>query len=323
MTIFFTSSIMSSVQDDNHERGVHEKGEKRRVFTSEEVKENLSQPDAIQWVAFKNLLTETPESCVDGRGEKGVVGVPGGNAGEFLLAVAAAESASGDKFSASRMGMALRRYVRRIGKIYMHTDEHAVGRMRVRNEPIDERILRNPPAKLREATLSEVVKPENIGCGHLKLMLAEPDIYGARAVVTEAFIREFYRELWRGNRDLELAVLRGEHSEGAVLVVEVKGEIGPDTPIPTIKPNIRGKEAFVYHPQMADHLREESTEWIGEVAGLAVDRENYRRDIYALAAAQLAATLERLARPGGVPLPLIRVLFHPDKTFTVSVVGNA
>src|SRR5690606_38976337 len=53
----------------------------------------------VRWIRTASLLSTGSESCVDGRDPHAVVGTPGGDAGEFIVAIAAAESLGGPALS--------------------------------------------------------------------------------------------------------------------------------------------------------------------------------------------------------------------------------
>lgn len=288
--------------------------ESRNAYTVQEVETYLKREDSIAWVRFEDLLRDTPESCVDGRAKQNVVGVPGGNAGEFLLALAAADKVSRSPFNPTLINMAMRRYINRFGMFYMHTDEHVLEQMNV-----TEKELRNPSESHRERLLSQLVRPENIGCGHIMLQLTQNEKYDVRPQLVQAFLQEFYRELWRGNHDVELDVLHGQHAEGAVLVVQTDTKPTNHSMIPTVRPNIYGQQAFVYHPQMADYMREEAVEYCTEIFNLPTKlKDAYESELRLIGASQLNATLESLAKG----LPIIVATFDSGRRFVVSSGGN-
>ena len=100
---------------DKHHEGHIEKSEKR-ILSPEETKRFIEEGQ-ITWVEAKDLLDATAESCVDGRGHDGIVGTPGGNAGEFILALTAVEKASGQKLDLDK-GLPKVSYLKQLA-IYM------------------------------------------------------------------------------------------------------------------------------------------------------------------------------------------------------------
>ena len=60
-------------------------------LTNIEIASHIADDNNITWVPAEELLVDAMESCVDGRGKLGIVGTPGVNAGELLLALATLE----------------------------------------------------------------------------------------------------------------------------------------------------------------------------------------------------------------------------------------
>jgi len=86
--------------------------------------------------------------------------------------------------------------------------------------------IQNPKGYLVNDLLGVLVKPENIGDLHLKMMVKYPQQFSIRKEIVEMFLRAFYKILWDKDNDLyqklELDVLLGDHTESAF--VEVRSE---------------------------------------------------------------------------------------------------
>ena len=71
-----------------------------------------------------------------------------------------------------------------------------------------------------------LVKPENIGDLHLKMMVKYAHQFSIRKEIVEMFLTAFYKILWNKDDDLyqklELDVLLGDHTESAF--IEVRSE---------------------------------------------------------------------------------------------------
>ena len=288
-------------------------------FTYLEIANHINDDRNVTWVPAEELLADTMESCVDGRGELGIVGTPGGNAGEFLLAVATLEGISGERFPLDQLESFFLKYLDRFGKFYMHGDTHALNRMPAeiwsKAEPAETQartmgnFLRNPPTEMQATLLEELLKPEHIGCGHLKLMLTRPDDYGVRPELTLEFMRIFFKSLWQG-KPLEYVVLEGDHQEGAVVNITITGDVHRDTPIPTITPQVGGKQMFVNHPQAAGFLRMELANGIDQLTPYKIDVQAYFEAMGELANQQLGHTLQALAKG----LPVFEARFTDPQT---------
>lgn len=287
-------------------------------FTCLEIASHIADDRNVTWVPAEELLADTMESCVDGRGELGIVGTPGGNAGEFLLALATLERLSGQPFPLEQLDDFFHKYLDRFGKFYMHGDTHALARMPAeiweQAVPAESQartmgnFLRNPPADLQPRLLEELLKPDHIGCGHLKLMLTRPDDYGVRPELTLAFMRIFFNALWQG-KPLDYVVLEGSHQEGAVVNITINGDIQRQTPIPTITPQVGSKQMFVNHPQAAAFLRQELASGIDSLTSCKVGPQAFFEAMADLASQQLGHTLQALAKG----LPVFEVHFQgPD-----------
>lgn len=298
------------------------------TLNASDIRRHLEDDSHITWVLAKRLLADTMESCVDGRGELGIIGTPGGNAGEFLLALAAAESASGQTIDAARVPGYFEAYLSAFGRFYMHSDTHALAHLpndllthAQSGETEAERLgnfLRNPPAELSGRLLDELIQPQHIGCGHIKLMLTRPDDYGVRPELVRAFLDAFFRSLWAG-AEVDFVVLEGDHQEGAVVNVVVEGEVIGETPIPTITPRVNGKQMFVNHPQAVNFLRKELANGIGGILPVQVQPQTLLTTIEELAQKQLGHTLTALAHG----LPLFEVRFsNADTPPQVSQLGE-
>eukprot|EP01102_Stenamoeba_stenopodia_P011953 TRINITY_DN3715_c0_g1_i3.p1 TRINITY_DN3715_c0_g1~~TRINITY_DN3715_c0_g1_i3.p1 ORF type:complete len:163 (+),score=32.84 TRINITY_DN3715_c0_g1_i3:166-654(+) len=106
---------------------------------------------------------------------------------------------------------------------YMHTDSHAVERI---HEDFGEEIdLSSVPLEKQERLLEVLLKPENIGCGHIRLLLQHPEEYETPRNLTEMFIRAFFYHMWNKEDPKSklhvsnLEILDGDHKEKAVLQV--------------------------------------------------------------------------------------------------------
>jgi rhodanese-related sulfurtransferase len=297
------------------------RAEKGMRLEANQILEHVGDPGSVRWVKLAAFLTNGKRSCVDGRDDKGVIGTPGGDAGELVLALAAAEAVRGAPFSDSDVERVLGLHLDAFGRFYMHSDMHAMNTLIVeglRKDPRLEghlgptweaaewrRFHANPPPELHEALLEHLVRPENMGCGHLRFVLTDGG-YGVRPELSRAVLKAFHRLRWAGAPELEWVVLGGDHVEGAVIEVVLDGDLHSYTRIPLVSPQVDGLQMFVSHPQVTRHLRQETAAFLVEIG--AVPRERFDRlcaEIGERGDAQLGATLGRLAKG----LPIYRLTF--------------
>jgi rhodanese-related sulfurtransferase len=268
---------------------------------------DLTDPDAFVWMKAAALVMEGAESCVDGRGAGAVLGTPGGDAGELVLVLATAEAAVGRPLTDDEVAALLNDYLQDFGRVYMHTDQHALERLAESLEadpslhgllpaPLDvEALVHHPHPGLEDALLARLVLPAHIGCGHLRLMVQDPAQYGLRPGLVEAMLRAWYQRLWIGGGELSLEVLGGHHEEQAVVIVDQPGDVHAFTRVPALTPSDRGVQVFVVHPAVTRYLRRLHVEFLSDhVPGLG-DPEQAFETLQALAAKGQAATLTALA----------------------------
>jgi rhodanese-related sulfurtransferase len=298
-----------------------------------QILEHVGDPRAVRWVKMGAFLLHGKISCVDGRDDNGVVGTPGGDAGEFLLALAAAELVTSKPISRAAQKTLLAAYMDAFGHFYLHSDTAALNRfiLSMRSDPrlADElpprttqgpgwrKYMACPPEKLRAIMLEHLLVPEHIGCGHLRLMLQNSDEYGIRSELVLGMIEEYYKQLWAGAIETQFVVLGGGHLEGAVVSVRIEREIWPFTCIPLVSPACNGTQMFVSHPEVTAYLRRNIAAFMTtrpETGVGRADLDALLEKMTVLGQKQLEATLARLA-PG---LPVFEARFESEHSFAVT-----
>jgi rhodanese-related sulfurtransferase len=302
----------------------------------ERVREHIGDPRSVRWINLASMIAHGRLSCIDGRDERGVVGAPGGDGGEFLLTLAAIERATGRRLDEETATRGLLSRLDTFGDFYMHTDLHAFDALTGALQA-DSRVqsavagctcpeewiefLRNPPPELRETLLEHLLDPAHIGCGHIRLMLQKSDEYGIRRELVLSFLCAFYRLWWGGSPELGLTVLPGDHEEGAVVNVRLAEEVWDLSRVPLISPACGGQQMFVNHPDVSSFLRRRTVQsFVREAGPLTVEpsREGtLQRAVDELAARQLGATVGYLAQG----LPVFEVVFAKDGSFDVGGVS--
>lgn len=278
-----------------------------------------TDPERLSWVKAASLLVNGAVSCVDGRTNHSIIGAPGGDAGELLLAISTLEQLSGVLVNAQKLSQLVGAYIEAFGSIYLHTDAHALERLGhtlradpsfsawsdrlTRHEDI-EAFVRHPPHQLEAQLLRALVTPAHTGCGHLRLILERAQDYGVRAELTSMLLSELYRRMWQTPEQLSFHVLAGEHHEEAVVTVSLSpAPLHAYSMIPAIEPAHHSRQVFVYHPQAVDFVRAQETDFILErsawLLGVEVDRATYEANLRAVASKQLKLTLDALAK--GLP----------------------
>ena len=233
-------------------------------LTRAQIEAHIGDPHSVRWVKMAALQLHGKTSCVDGRDDHGVIGTPGGDAGEFLLALTSIERAVGKPFPFECMESVLRSYLDTFGHFYIHSDTQAgnnlIKSMRADPEiaphlpgtsstPQDWRIFMTaPPEELRERIAEHMIIPGNLGCGHVRLMLQHPEQYLVRRELVEMFLRTYTRMRWSGVHELEWVTLGGGHQEGAVVNIRLATGVWPFSRVPLISPACGSTQMFVEPP---------------------------------------------------------------------------
>jgi rhodanese-related sulfurtransferase len=302
-----------------------------------EVEAHVNDRTQIRWMKLAAFLLNGRTACVDGRDSQGVIGAPGGDAGELSLALAAAE-ACGATLSPACVRAVLRGWIEAFGRFYYHSDIGALNRMiaALRADPrIPESSLpsrdappsawrnfqRSPPVELRSALLEHMVNPEHIGCGHLRLSMQRGADYGVRPAIVQEVLAAFYEAQWERLPEVEFVVLGGAHEEGGVLLVRLDEEVFPYTHLPLVPPTVRGVQMFVHHPEVTAYQRRQIAHWLARqpaLPELAGRWEEVLEVLTALAGRQMGHTLSHLA----AGLPIFEATFSSDRGVRVTQVGQ-
>lgn len=298
----------------------------------EEIKNHVGEMRSVRWIKMAAFLLHGKISCVDGRDDHGVVGTPGGDTGELLLALAATEIVTGRPITTKTLKQVMSRYIDAFGHLYMHTDTSALNRFifsmradprlaaelppRETQGPGWRAYMARPPAHVRELILEHLLMPDHIGCGHVRLMMQNGNEYGIREALVRAFLHEYYMMRWSGSSEAEFIVLGGGHHEGAVVSVRLSEEVFPFTRVPLISPACGSRQMFVAHPDVAFFLRRQLAAFMTmqrETGLVRADRERLLERMTVLGERQINSTLGRLAK--GLPHYVVR--FEDDQSFYV------
>ncbi len=284
----------------------------------------------VSHASLPQLLAEQALHCVDGRNPTCVVSGPGGNAGVFLLMLAALEATMKRPLSASGVDRLFRDYLDRFGHFYMHTDQLSLEALEHTLQtqpglsalccPYDavEDLIFHPSLAQRETLLRLLIQPEHVGCGHLQSMLRHPHEYGVRPVLTRSFFAAFFNALWRGDDRVVYEALESDHRERAVVNVIAKRMDG-DMTLPRHCPLFEETQVFLNFPQATDFLLRSHEAFLREKGVLPdTEAETFASMQKQLAERHLLTTLHHLA-PG---LPVYNVIID-DTGFSTEPVRLA
>jgi rhodanese-related sulfurtransferase len=296
-------------------------------LTKQKIEAHVGHPGSVRWMRLASFLLHGRRSCVDGRDDHGVIGTPGGDAGEFALALAAFEACTNQRLERAQIKALAQAYVDTFGRFYFHNDTNTVNalsphlradaRLTQTLEPLREPMqwrtfMKSPPEGVRAPLLEYYTSPEAVGCGHLKLMMKFPERYGVRSGLIADVLHSMWLTRWEGAPEFEYVILGGTHQEAAVVNVTVDQNLWAFSRIPLLSPSVDGQQMFVNHPQVASYLRDHVCEFLLRVENLLPvvpsSRQALAACVHEMGDIHLRATLSVLAKG----LPLFEVRFQED-----------
>eukprot|EP01133_Synstelium_polycarpum_P016327 gene16327-19422_t len=176
----------------------------------------------MKWVDPK----KTPWSCIDGRSSTDELGTPGGDSGEFLLMLGQLKN----KINAAQVEGFLNGFIHSDRtSFYLHTNDKAEKTLLAtlqskygkQKYPDTFDIARPTPSHYKEL-LQEVIKPEHIGCDHIKQLVLQPADYGVPLALTQAFIQAYFKGLWSDISRTKFEYRRHEYSHDSDSVHQEK-----------------------------------------------------------------------------------------------------
>jgi len=154
------------------------------------------------------------------------------------------------------------------------------------------------PINEREIWLTELVRSSVQGCGHLRLMIADPPAYGLVSADSIQFtIRAFYEEFWSstesGKSKFDLVLKLGPLQGKGIAIMYNSGS-GCDGYSPATPPNVLGSSLFVYHPTSAGAFRQTVLTPFFKKQNASIVEAKIKDDMDKLFVTQLGATLTYL-----------------------------
>ncbi|CAG9327741.1 unnamed protein product [Blepharisma stoltei] len=233
----------------------------------ETVSEKLSSKNFTYVKSSKNSF-----GCLDGRINREILGTPGGDAGEFILALLVFEDITEKSLDQDDVDRYLEDWLSLMDSehFYMCTDDYSISHIE-RELSVEGLDIMNPRKTLIDDLLDVISDPNNIGDSHIKLMLEYPELYSIRPNVIQLFIKAFYKILWDEANILRnylfLDVLSGSHNEVGFLEIRTNQECLSDEVAPLITPKEPGKHGlslFVNHLDAVNIKRRRLAEFFAE-----------------------------------------------------------
>eukprot|EP01133_Synstelium_polycarpum_P015246 gene15246-18048_t len=295
--------------------------------------ENHLKGDVVRFVDIGNHHW----SCIDGRTPHHVLATPGGDAGEFLLGLSVYKSLLSAPYSIELDSAIIRQmfakflsYLPANRPFYMHTDTYAHDGLRAHLQAIhgkevfpDEfHILDTPTTAQHDHVLEAITLPEFVGCGHIRAIMANPDIYHVPLPLIQSFIRGFYDLVWSKSDRVYLDILEGQHEEIGLLEVQMdalqwneKVRDGKSVGmIPSIKPSSntdshRPSQMFTVHSRtiVEQGIRKDIAHFLSSLTSLKV---SHIMEILSKKSEVFTKATLNIISPQGVDYYSAEVLFH-------------
>jgi hypothetical protein len=239
-------------------------------------------------------VASTPFMCLDDRLTGPSLSTPGGELGEFIIAVSTYLEETGSQPTQDMVDSFMLKYLQSLPpeRPLVHcTDERAIRHLEA-ELPMENLDLQRPPLQFIRAAglLDKLTEAENHGDSHIRLMLKSPDWFQLDERLVPMVLRSFYTSLWQQNEEensplhqsprLQLVVLRGEPSPQAFLEVS-SGELcyqGGYAPL--LVPRDGRHSLFISHFDAVSMRREELAGFFSNLAQATpqkLDREKFHQ----------------------------------------------
>lgn len=246
----------------------------KTTYSEEEIANYLKQKGVVRWIKLGDLFQSEYDACVDGRETDPIVGNPGGDVSRLAEAIIAVGQVAGRQFNPGEILKIFDWYLTHVGQFYMHTDEHAMHHLaEFLNEGYGARRMGGKKFHTADEMYSYVINPDPrqqvflsrylldprfVGCGHMKLMMSSPHLYGMSEKVLRSISVAFFDTMWNipeKSSLLAYPMLPGDHREGAVVNMVIRdAELTDETMIPMVAPTDGTISMFVNHPQVVQYM---------------------------------------------------------------------
>jgi hypothetical protein len=242
-------------------------------------------------------IASTSFMCLDDRVTEPSLGTPGGELGEFVLALSAyLQERDGAAAVPPRQEVVdafLLKYLKTLpaSRPMIHcTDDRAVRHLE--EELSVENLDLQEPAKraVQAGLLERLTEVENQGDSHIRLLLKQPQQFHVDARLPPMVLKAFYKHLWQQNQEpgsflhqspkLRLLVLVGETNPEAFYEVVSGESCQRDGEAPLLVPREAGHAVLVSHLDAVGSRREELASFFARISNATprkVDKQRMRQ----------------------------------------------
>jgi len=211
-------------------------------------------------------------SDVDGRAQYGVMGTPGGDLGEFFLAMDTLEKMRPNelgKLTFEEVLQHLEDFLSMMpyeGKehFFFQSDNDSLESWERDAEVANAAVPSNPAEKSR--LIETISRANNVGSRYFKLLLLQPESFnthiGMVSNVLRAFFTIYYDTRHPSRPRLLFAIMEGKHKEEGIVIIDRTRDYPCDNMVPLVVPQTRGKSLLIFHRAAAEIHRASMSEWL-------------------------------------------------------------
>lgn len=280
-------------------------------MAQEDVRTHIGNPLHLQWAK----IPKHHFSTIEGRTAHPILGTPGGDLAEWLIACAMYEGLVNKELAAADVERFFRIYLKATSKMsfYYSTDRKST-ELLGRIMRIDRLDLTDTPANEEEKALflENVVLAGNLGSEHFKLLIERPNRYNTRKELVKHCIAAYFKVLWDKSaqppiwQKLRLVTVEGHNQEKAFLKIKTAAECVANQVSPLIRPKGPEASAYVCHMQAVVAFRAELANFFAD-QDPKIDAAKMLESMNELGNRHLSKTIENVARTQQKKLPIWEV----------------
>jgi hypothetical protein len=235
-------------------------------------------------------VSETSFQCLDDRVAEPSMYTPGGDLGEFILALSSylqeRDPTGNVRPSQEVVNALLMKYLESIpsSRPMIHcTDDRAISHLEA-EMPLENLDLRAPPDHAKDSLLKKLVEVENHGDSHIRMLLKKPEWFQLSEFLAPMAVKSFYTLLWQQSSDprsplhqspkLKLQVLVGQSDPTGFLEVS-SGELCHSGGVaPMLIARTPQRSVLVSHLDAVSLRREELAAFFARIANASPRKIN-------------------------------------------------
>eukprot|EP00301_Raphidiophrys_heterophryoidea_P004059 c11797_g1_i1.p1 GENE.c11797_g1_i1~~c11797_g1_i1.p1 ORF type:complete len:369 (+),score=90.50 c11797_g1_i1:53-1108(+) len=273
-------------------------------LTQIELEDHLGEPTNIEWAHVPQMFFEG----IDSRGQDRELATLGGDLGEFLIVLAAAEAQTGKVFTKGQVLQQFKIYLTVMSrdKFYFSTDSDGVDNLK-KACGCPQLNIADPPEGKRAILHNATHEAASHGDEFFKKVLDKPELFNIRAELVHHLLDAFFDVMWLKSdplhRRIKFVLMKGPVASKGFVMIKTPGYCNAQLLAPMISPELCGKQMGIYHGDAAVLLRT-------EIAGIVMSKSPEDKNAVVVKANELASAA------------LTAVLAdHQEPVYTVSFEG--